>query len=811
MMKYAVRLLLHILLLMFFFQSTYGQTSQLYLHTDRDYYLPGDTVWFKGYFIKDGAIARDLHNMYMKLIDEGGKEIWQSVALIKDGVTASYFTIPAGYPGQEIFINANTLLDSCVNSRPYFKKLGILQLSHENPTSTIEKVPEFKLVQQPEGGILLSGLENTLLIQTLDSRGYPAFVKGKMVDEKAGDITEFRTDSAGFATLRTIFEPDRSYMLQWADPLGILHKDKIQPVVQGAKVALVKQDSLVLVQLQTNLPSQLVHVTVGIGKRALFDQEFNLKEGKKTNIPLKKADLEYGILQAVVRDKQQVVSRTSLLVDDEQIEVSPIVSVSSTFQEKSEGTVTVTLPKGEKMARLSVSVVDAEVAVDTTQSMLTDIYFQPLSQQPLVNPQLLWERTENKNLFIQGQTWDDSYCPSSELTVVDPPIKIQGQIRLKKGSWAKFYSDYLDEVNKGKKRNLPARGISFGYQYPETPRMQYTELMFDKNGNFAVPNSIIFDSLETRVIQIYRKLKFTPFTVQYKFADPKNYRYPILIPVQAANASRRELNNLKGLHSDYFTMDAHGNRVLQTVQVTRTRRQREIDRLQFRFRTIEPQTVHQPDLILLPLMDSSVIRMSQSLREYIATKVPAQSVSIILNGKLAGGTGDVAKAAADGSGLSNVVKKTKTDPDKLEELNRQYQLSFLDEDVSNYPYLKFYRTYSSPVYSGTNVLLVFEYSPAEVNRDLGSDEYHETIAGYMPLKAYTNKVYSSTALRLSSGLDTRLTLYWDPFFDFNQAEQSKEFVFYNNSRNKGVWVTIQGLTETGKVVYYRRMIKNNKK
>ena len=810
-MKYIVRLLLHILLLMFFFQSTYGQTSQLYLHTDRDYYLPGDTVWFKGYFIKDGAIARDLHNMYMKLIDEGGKEIWQSVALIKDGVTASYFTIPAGYPGQEIFINANTLLDSCVNSRPYFKKLGILQLSHENPTSTLEKVPEFKLVQQPEGGVLLSGLENTLLIQTLDSRGYPAFVNGKMVDEKAGEIAEFRTDSAGFATLRTIFEPDRSYMLQWADPLGILHKDKIQPVVQGAKVALVKQDSLVLVQLQTNLPSQLVHVTVGIGKRALFDQEFNLKEGKKTNIPLKKADLEYGILQAVVRDKQQVVSRTSLLIDDEQIEVSPIVSVSSTFQEKSEGTVTVTLPKGEKMARLSVSVVDAEVAVDTTQSMLTDIYFQPFSQQPLVNPQLLWERTENKNLFIQGQTWDDSYCPSSELTVVDPPIKIQGQIRLKKGSWAKFYSDYLDEVNKGKKRNLPARGISFGYQYPETPRMQYTELMFDKNGNFAVPNSIIFDSLETRVIQIYRKLKFTPFTVQYKFADPKNYRYPILIPVQAANASRRELDNLKGLHSDYFTMDAHGNRVLQTVQVTRTRRQREIDRLQFRFRTIEPQTVHQPDLILLPLMDSSVIRMSQSLREYIATKVPAQNVSIILNGKLAGGTGDAAKAAADGSGLSNVVKKTKTDPDKLEELNRQYQLSFLDEDVSNYPYLKFYRTYSSPVYSGTNVLLVFEYSPAEVNRDLGSDEYHETIAGYMPLNAYTNKVYSSTAMRLSSGLDTRLTLYWDPFFDFNQAEQSKEFVFYNNSRNKGVWVTIQGLTETGKVVYYRRMIKNNKK
>ncbi len=810
-MKYTVRLLLYGLLLIGSFQSTYAQTSQLYLHTDRDYYLPGDTVWFKGYFMKDGAIARDLHNMYMKLIDDEGKEIWRSVALVKDGVTASFFKIPLNYLGKEIFINANTKIDSCANSRPYFKKLGILQLSHENPISTLEKVPEYKLVQQPEGGILLSGLENTLLIQTLDSRGYPAFVKGKMVDDKAGNIAEFRTDSGGFATLRTIFEADRSYMLQWADPLGIQHQDKIQPVLQGAKVALVKQDSLVLVQLQTNLPSQLVHVAVGIGKRPLFDQEFNLKEGKKTNIPLKKADLEYGILQAVVRDRQKVLSRTSLLIGDEQIEIIPIVSVSSTFQEKSEGTVTVTLPKGENMARLSVSVVDAEVAVDTTRSMLTDIYFQPFSQQPLVNPKLLWDRTENKNLFVQNQIWDHSYCPSSRLTIVDSLLEIQGQIRLEKGSWAKFYADYLNEVNKGKKGNLPVRGISFGYRYPEAPRMQYTELMFDKNGRFSIPNSIIYDSLETKVIQIYRKLKFTPFSVQYKFTDSNNYRYPVLIPIQDVDGSTKQLSNLRVLPSDYFTIDAHGNRVLQTVQVTRTRRQREIDRMQSRFRTMEPHTVHQPDSILLPLMDSVVIKTSQSLRDYIARKVPARSVSIILNGKFVGGTGDVTKAVADGSVLSNVAKKAKEDPDRFGELDRQNQLSFLDEDVSNYPYLKFYRTYNSPVHSGTNVLLVFEYSPAEVNRDFGAAEYHETVAGYMSPGEFHNKVYPTAAARLSAGLDTRLTLYWEPFFDINKDNSFKKLIFYNNSHNKGVWLTIQGMTETGKVVYYRRMIKNSEK
>ncbi|MDH5828765.1 hypothetical protein [Sphingobacterium faecium] len=74
----------------------------------------------------------------------------------------------------------------------------------------------------------------------------------------------------------------------------------------------------------------------------------------------------------------------------------------------------------------------------------------------------------------------------------------------------------------------------------------------------------------------------------------------------------------------------------------------------------------------------------------------------------------------------------------------------------------------------------------------------------MPMKAFGNKMYASEAERLSSGRDNRLTLYWDPFFDFTAQHDSKELVFYNNSSNTGVWVTIQGLTETGEVIYYRK-------
>ncbi len=777
--------------------NCYAQSSNIYLHTDRDYYLPGDTVWFKGYFLKEGAIARDLHNMYIKLINDEGNEMWRSVALINDGVTASYFRIPPEYSGSEIFINANTLLDSCPDGRPYFKKIGILHLSQSGfhssdiiTQSILHNSAVFNISIYAEGGCLLSNLENKLIIRSSDSWGYPSMAKGKLVDDKGSLLSNFETDSAGLASIECTFSGERRYTLHWTDAGGANHQNEIQRSIMGTKVRLIEQGSQILVQLQTNLASQTIRVVAGLGKRHLFDQALTLIKNKKVNIPLKKTDLEYGILRAhVLNDQQQVISRNSLLVGGKEIQISPIVTISSTFKEKSEGRVRVTLPGGERIAKLSVAVIDAQIEVDSSNNILSDIYFQPLSPQQMLYPQVLWKHTKDKNLFVQSQDWDYSYCPTSGLAISDSLLTIRGQIKLKDRSWRKFYADYEEEVKKGRKRNLPARGISFGYQDPDANRMQYSELKFDRDGKFEVPGLIVFDSLLTKVMQVYRKLKFTPFTVQYQFANQRNFCYPALISLGNTERRIKEVNNRRGIRSDYFNIDALGNRVLQVVEVSRTKRQREIDRLQKRFKSMEPLTVHEPDLILLPLMDSVVIKQSQSLKEYINRNIMAKDVSIILNGK------------AVNSFRGN-------NKDKLSQLDHELELSFLEEDVSNYPCMKFYRTYNSAESgAGKNVLVIFSYSPAEINRDLGAAEYLDTIAGYMPIEKYSNKIYPSSASQLSSGLDTRLTLYWDPFFDFTQNENVKEFVFYNSSLSRSVWLTIQGLTETGKVVYYRKMLK----
>lgn len=781
-----------------------AQSTSIYLHTDRDYYFPGDTVWFKGYFLSEGLFANNLHNMYMKIIDTEGKEIQQSVALINNGVTASYFKIPTSYAATEIYINANTVTQQCPDNSPYFKRLRVLQQTDSGKNGETQANPiknkGYQLSIVPEGGILLSGVENKVIVQVFDGQRYPGTAQGKLIDDKGTVLNEFQTDSVGLASFQLTTEADRDYTIAWTATDGSQYKNLLPKSVYGSKINLIDQDSIVLVQVQTTKESENVIVRVGIGKRKLFDQELQLKSGKKISIPLQKQDLEIGILQASLFDgKQQVLSRRSLLLEQEQLFLSPQVSLVSEFKEKSEGKIEVQLPDGEEVAKLSVSITDIAIPVDTSQSILTDIYFQSLSQEQLTVPQTYWERSKNKDLFVQTQNWDYAYCLSADTSIVDPILTIKGQINLEKKSWTKFYEDYQSQINKGKKGNVPARGASFGYQDEHSDRMQYLEVMFDKNGQFNVPNLIVFDSLDTKFVQIYRSLKFTPFKVKYQFADQKQFLKPIYYLENKAGV--RPVDHKSILPTDYYTLDATGKRVLQTAEVTRTKKQREIDRLQKRFQATEPHTVHEPDIILLPLMDSVVIKQSQSLRDYVDRNLPKTTkIVYILNGKL---TFD---PAAKNKRLENKrVQNLGVNPEMtgMTEI-KDPNTSFLDEDVSNYPYLKFYHTYNSVEYTGENVLVVFEYSPAEIDREIGKSEYLEKIMGYMPIKEFRNKVYSSAKERLSSNSDNRLTLYWDPYFDFDKGTKSKDFVFFNNSKNKGVWVTVQGITSSGKIIYFRK-------
>ena len=70
--------------------------DKLYLHTDRDYYFQGDTIWFKAYYV-DGQTHQlfpGVCNIYTELLDQQGVQVHHQAHFVDGGTVWGRITLP---------------------------------------------------------------------------------------------------------------------------------------------------------------------------------------------------------------------------------------------------------------------------------------------------------------------------------------------------------------------------------------------------------------------------------------------------------------------------------------------------------------------------------------------------------------------------------------------------------------------------------------------------------------------------------------------------------------------------------------------
>ncbi|QIH31709.1 hypothetical protein [Sphingobacterium sp. DR205] len=161
------------------------------------------------------------------MANDEGIEFQRSVAMVTEGISASFFIIPPDFKGNNIYINAYARNQQCSVQKPYFKKLGVLHFDKEQKSaSPSSKSKQTFLYITPSGGLLLSGIENQVTFQALDQSGLPFMTKGTLLDDQNKQITTFETDSTGLAEVT--FTPSTSalYRIEWVDPKGDLRRNR---------------------------------------------------------------------------------------------------------------------------------------------------------------------------------------------------------------------------------------------------------------------------------------------------------------------------------------------------------------------------------------------------------------------------------------------------------------------------------------------------------------------------------------------------------------------------------------------------------
>ncbi|MBD1391764.1 MG2 domain-containing protein [Mucilaginibacter glaciei] len=223
-------------------------TEKVYLHLDKPYYAPGDTIYFKAYLTmgerhQPSQISGVLH---AQLIDPGNK-INQSVKLrVLNGVCQGDFTLPDSLQSGRYRLRAYTQWMRNEANPTFFEQIipvGI-QKNSVSTTTGAANIDKPKVDFFPEGGMLVAGISSNIAFKAVASNGLGLPVKGIVLDNDAKQIATFAATHLGMGTFYLTPQSGKNYraVVTYAD--GSSNTVALPVVTQNGITLSVNNDSV---------------------------------------------------------------------------------------------------------------------------------------------------------------------------------------------------------------------------------------------------------------------------------------------------------------------------------------------------------------------------------------------------------------------------------------------------------------------------------------------------------------------------------------------------------------------------------------
>jgi hypothetical protein len=231
-MKKYLLLLLFLLNFQFISQPVSGQSSRgdvefirlfntlqqdlprerIYLHTDRDWYFSGDRIWFSSYIaVGSGNILTELSKVvYVELYDPEMNRLERIAIENTDGRGRGSIPLDVDLDPGVYKLKAYTAWSKNFGES-YASTKEIEVHNAESEYSQSETPADFHIDFMPEGGHMISGLENRVGFKALNSDGLGIDIQGSLYNSSDTQVLDFSTEYAGMGDFRFTPENGMSY------------------------------------------------------------------------------------------------------------------------------------------------------------------------------------------------------------------------------------------------------------------------------------------------------------------------------------------------------------------------------------------------------------------------------------------------------------------------------------------------------------------------------------------------------------------------------------------------------------------------
>lgn len=201
-------------------QSSYRE--KVFLHTDRSFYLSGETIWFSVYNV-DAYLHQpsDISKLlYVELLSDDQKPAYQFVVALNKGRGAGSVLLGNGLPSGRYVLRAYTAWMKNFSASNYFEQ-EIDIVNPFRPLSVDSAITDHykNIVFFPESGKMVEGQAGRVAFKVIDRFGKGAEVRGILLNEKGDTLQSFQTSWKGMGWLNLRPEKGRKYyaLLQFND------------------------------------------------------------------------------------------------------------------------------------------------------------------------------------------------------------------------------------------------------------------------------------------------------------------------------------------------------------------------------------------------------------------------------------------------------------------------------------------------------------------------------------------------------------------------------------------------------------------
>ncbi|MBS1600284.1 MAG: hypothetical protein JST75_18800 [Bacteroidetes bacterium] len=190
--------------------------EKLYVHTDKNMYMPGEIAWFKIYYL-DGFFHRPLQLSeiaYVELIDHTNKPVIQTMVSLEKSDGNGSFTIPSALNTGYYKLRCYTQWMRNFDEHFFFEKLiGIVNIQENRNDSSISVAETYDVGFFPEGGNMIDGVESRIAFHITDQHGKGIGGNGIILDGK-DTLLHFETRKMGMGNFMLKPMAGHSYRAQ---------------------------------------------------------------------------------------------------------------------------------------------------------------------------------------------------------------------------------------------------------------------------------------------------------------------------------------------------------------------------------------------------------------------------------------------------------------------------------------------------------------------------------------------------------------------------------------------------------------------